>query len=68
VVRGDIMKPADVVYHYSVTRPMSAREFASLQSFPNRFIFTIDLLPGMIDGRHGAGSSRINVRRQRPPR
>ncbi len=51
---------ADAAYHYSVHRGLSVREFARLQSFPDRFTFTTDArkgpLPGRIEG--GAGHSR----------
>jgi DNA (cytosine-5)-methyltransferase 1 len=44
----------DSVYHYHAARALTVREFARLQSFPDRFVFTTDSrrgpLPGRIDG------------------
>ena len=53
---------ADSVYHYSIARALSVREFARLQSFPDRFTFTTDPKRGMIEGRHDGGPSHSRYR------
>lgn len=53
---------ADSVYHYEVARALSVREFARLQSFPDRFVITTDSRRGMIEGRHDGGPGHSRYR------
>lgn len=51
----------DSVYHYDHPRALSVREFARLQSFPDRFRFTTDPRRG-IEGRHDGGPAHSRYR------
>jgi DNA (cytosine-5)-methyltransferase 1 len=53
---------ADSVYHYAVPRALSVREFARLQSFPDRFRFVTDAREGRIEGRHDGGPAHSRYR------
>jgi DNA (cytosine-5)-methyltransferase 1 len=53
---------ADAIYHYREARALSVREFARLQSFPDRFVFTTDPRPGALPGRIEGGASHSRYR------
>jgi DNA (cytosine-5)-methyltransferase 1 len=53
---------ADSVYHYSAARALSVREFARLQSFPDRFHFTTDPRKGDLPGRIAGGAAHSRYR------
>lgn len=53
---------ADSVYHYGSARALSVREFARLQSFPDRFRFVTDPRKGNLPGRIEGGAAHSRYR------
>lgn len=53
---------ADSTYHWHAERALSVREFARIQSFPDRFQFTTDPRRGTIPGRIAGGAAHSRYR------
>jgi DNA (cytosine-5)-methyltransferase 1 len=53
---------ADSVYHFAAERALSVREFARLQSFPDRFTFVTDSRVGSLPGRIEGGAAHSRYR------